>query len=595
VTSPFAAFASPRLAVAPAVATPRAMATTAGVLYFVAGLLTLIAFALPQKAGVPVEFVRKISFCGLGSGVAILLLGPRIPRWGYHVLLLLGNAFIIVGVYEGGGGTTSIACTTLFMFVAVDVFFFFAWPWAVLHLAIAVGSCVASLALVGALGDGQVIITPGALIAVALVVGRLVRAADAAETDPLTRLPNRRGLERVLGQDLARAAQTGNSVTLIIVDIDHFKTVNDALGPVGGDRLLRSIAQAWRPLLREGESLSRHGGDEFALLLEGCPLAEAPAAAKRLRDAMPSGTTCSAGITAAEPGDTVSLLIGRADAALHEAKMAGRNCTSIHEGNRGAEAAELRRAIADGEMAVFYQPVVDLKTGIVTGVEALVRWIRSDSTGPTIVPPDSFIPLAEASGVIDVLGRWVLVEACRQTAAWSAQGSSLVVNVNVSGRQLTDPAYAVDVLAVLATTGLPAHQLVLEVTETTLDGTSADAFAALTTLRSSGVRVAIDDFGTGYSSLSRLDGLPVDVIKIDRSFVSKLTADATRAPLVAAIIAMAGAMGLTVVAEGIEELHQAQLLDSLGCNEGQGYWFDRPLPASHVNLGRRPLGVLAVS
>jgi diguanylate cyclase (GGDEF)-like protein len=569
------------------------MATTAGVLYFFAGLLTLLAFALPQKAGVPVEFVRKISYCGLGSGVAILLFGARIPRWGYHLLLLLGNAFIIIGVYEGGGGTTSIACTTLFMFVAVDVFFFFAWPWAVLHLAIAVGSCVGSLALVGALGDGQVIITPGALIAVALVVGRLVRAADAAETDPLTRLSNRRGLERVLGQSLARAAQTDTTVTLVVLDIDHFKTVNDALGPVGGDRLLRSVAQAWRPLLREGESLSRHGGDEFALLLVGSPLADAPAAAKRMRDAMPSGTTCSAGITAAEPGDTVSLLIGRADAALYEAKRSGRNCTTIHEGNRGAEAAELRRAVADGEMAVFYQPVVDLRTGDVTGVEALVRWIRPGPTGPTIVPPDSFIPLAEASGVIDVLGRWVLVEACRQTVAWSASGSRLVVNVNVSGRELTEPTYAADVLAVLATTGLPARQLVLELTETTLEGTSAGACAALATLRRSGVRVAIDDFGTGYSSLSRLDGLPVDVIKIDRSFVSKLTADTTRAPLVAAIIAMAGAMGLTVVAEGIEDLHQAQLLDSLGCNEGQGYWFDRPLPASQLNLASRPLGVLA--
>jgi EAL domain-containing protein (putative c-di-GMP-specific phosphodiesterase class I) len=335
--------------------------------------------------------------------------------------------------------------------------------------------------------------------------------------------------------------------------------------------------------------LGRYGGDEFALVMPETPVADAPTATGKLRAVMPAGLTFSGGVTEWEPGDTVALLVNRADAALSEAKRAGRNQTSLHGGNHGAEAAELSRALANQEMAVFYQPLVDLRSGVVMGVEALVRWYRPGPSGPTLVPPDSFIPLAEATGLIDNLGRWVLETACRQAASWSAQGSPLVVNVNVSGRELADPAYAVRVIAILADTGLPANQLVLEVTETAFDGSSEQAVAALAELRTLGVQVAIDDFGTGYSSLSRLHRLPVDILKIDRSFVSSLPVDATRAPLVAAIIAMAGALQLSVVAEGIEAPHQARLLTALRCDEGQGYWFGRPQPAELVDLSRRPI------
>ncbi len=238
-------------------------------------------------------------------------------------------------------------------------------------------------------------------------------------------------------------------------------------------------------------------------------------------------------------------------------------------------------------MRAFYQPVVDLRTGVVTGVEALVRWLRPGPNGPTLIAPDSFIPLAEECGAITQLGEWMLATACRQAALWSSQGLPLTVNVNVSGRELVDAGYAEAVLALLAEVGLPPRQLVLEVTESALEGSSEQAVQALTILRSFGVRVALDDFGTGYSSLSRLDRLPVDIVKIDRSFVMTLPPDVSRAPLVAAIIAMAGAMGLQVVAEGIEAGHQAQLLESLGCDEGQGYWLGRPLPAHQVDLSRR--------
>jgi diguanylate cyclase (GGDEF)-like protein len=563
------------------------MAATAGLLYTAAGIVTLVAFSFPHQPGVHAGFVRSISLGGIASGAALLWQGHRLPRWSYHLLLLAGNAFIVVGVIASGGGVTSVACTTLFVFVAVDVFFFFAWPWAILHLAVTIGACIGSLAAVGALDDGQAIITPGVLITISLVVGRLVRAADDAEIDPLTGLLNRRGVDRVLTEALDRAAQHGTVLSLALLDIDHFKLVNDSGGHISGDRLLRSIAHSWRALSREHEVLGRYGGDEFALVLQESTLAEAATPTERLRVAVPGGMTCSAGIAAWEPGDTLPMLLARADAALYDSKRAGRNRISLRSGNRAAEAMQLRQAISDGELRAFYQPVVDLSTGVVTGVEALVRWLRPGPNGPKLIPPDAFIPLAEESGVIGLLGDWVLATACGQAALWSSQGLPLTVNVNVSGRELVDAGYAEGVLALLAEVGLPPRQLVLEVTESALDGDSDQALQALSTLRTFGVRIALDDFGTGYSSLSRLDRLPVDIVKIDRSFVMTLGPDATRAPLVAAIIAMAGAMGLRVVAEGIEAPHQALLLEALGCGEGQGFWLGRPLPAHQVDLSRR--------
>ncbi|HEY5051032.1 MAG TPA: EAL domain-containing protein [Acidothermaceae bacterium] len=563
------------------------MAVTAGLLYMAGGIVTLVAFSFPHQPGVHAGFVRAIGVLALASGAAIFWQGHRVPRWGYHLLLLAGDALIVAAVYESGGGVTSVACTTLFVFVTVDVFFFFAWPWALVHLAITIAACVGSLAAVGALGDGQAIITPGVLIAVSLVVGRLVRAADDAEIDPLTGLLNRRGIDRVLAEALGRAASTGTVISLALLDIDHFKLVNDSGGHISGDRLLRSIANSWRALSREHEVLGRYGGDEFALVLQDSALGDASTPTERLRTAVPGGMTCSAGIAAWEPGDTLPMLLARADAALYDSKRAGRNRTSSRSGNRAAEAMQLRQAIADGELRAFYQPVVDLRTGVVTGVEALVRWLRPGLNGPQLIAPDSFIPLAEESGVIGILGKWVLEAACGQAALWSSQGLPLTVNVNVSGRELVDGGYADSVLAMLADVGLPPSQLVLEVTESALEGSSEQAVSALSTLRTFGVRVALDDFGTGYSSLSRLDRLPVDIVKIDRSFVMTLPPDATRAPLVAAIIAMAGAMGLQVVAEGIEAPHQARLLETLGCDEGQGFWLGRPLPAHQVDLSRR--------
>jgi len=574
-----------RFASAPAIATPKAMARTAGTLYICGAFLSLTGLLLlPHLPGVHVAQLFVIGLVSLAVGVALVIDGHRWPRWCYHVLIFSGNLVIALAMYEAGGGKTSMAYATLYVFVAVNCFFFFAWPLATLHLVVAVTGCLGSLWLLGDADFGQVLLLPGTLVVVAMVVGRLVRAADAAEFDQLTGLPNRRGLDRIVSDAITNAALGTHSVALVFLDIDHFRAVNQTDGQSSGDRLLRAVAAAWRPLLDDGQVLARYGGDEFALVFSNTSPKDVVAVTGLLRSAMPKGHTCSAGIADWESGDTASLLVARADTALYDSKRNGRDRVTYH-GNHQVASVEIRQAVRDGEIVPFYQPVVDLSTGVVTGFEALARWIRP---GHGLVPPDEFIPQAEASGAIEDIGRAMLVAACRQVAVWSkVHGRPLIANVNVCGRELRNPTYVAQVKTTLADAGLPASQLMLELTETAFEGNAEPVVAALEELHALGIRIAIDDFGTGYSSLSRLDRLPVDVVKIDRSFVSPLPVDAERAPLVAAITAMARALGLRVVAEGIEHSHQAALMAKLGCDEGQGYWFDRPCPAEQVDLSLR--------
>jgi diguanylate cyclase (GGDEF)-like protein len=559
-------------------------------LYICAASMSLVGLAFPQRAGVHRVVLTVIAAAALAVGVALVARGQHWPRWSYHLLILNGNLVIALSMYEAGGGRTSMAYATLFMFVAVDCFFFFAWPSACLHLAIAVVCDLSILWVMGEVDFGQVILLPGALIVVSVVVGRLVRAADAAEIDTLTGLPNRRALDRHLSEALAAASPGSHSVALAFLDVDHFRSVNNTEGQGGGDRLLRAIAAAWRPLLRDTDFLARNGSDEFALLITDALPGDVAMVIGRLRDAMPKAHTCSAGASDWQPGDTVSLLAARTDTALYESKRMGRNRLTYHDSSGNSEEAQMRRAVADGEMVAYYQPIVDLGTGVVGGFEALARWIRP---GHGLVAPDAFIPAAEANGAIEDIGAMMLATATRQIAVWSAiHGRSLTASVNVCGRELRNPGYVSQVKTILRDAGLPASQLVLELTETAFEGNAAPVIAALEELHELGIGIAIDDFGTGYSSLSRLDRLPVDVVKIDRSFVSTLPAEATRAPLVAAIIAMARALGLHVVAEGIEHPYQSDLLFELGCDKGQGFWFDRPCPADEVDLSpRQPASV----
>ncbi|HEY0871772.1 MAG TPA: bifunctional diguanylate cyclase/phosphodiesterase [Acidothermaceae bacterium] len=574
-----------RFAPTPAIATPRAMAKTAGLLYICASTMSLVALGLHQLPQVHRGPLVVIAAGSLAIGITVVLVGQLWPPWCYHLLILNANIAIAVGMYEGGGGRTSLAYATLYTFVAINCFFFFAWPSACLHLAVAIGISVFTLSILGEADFGQVLLLPGTLIVVAVVVGRLVRAADAAELDTLTGLPNRRGLDRHMSEAVADAALGTHTVALAFLDVDHFRSVNHSEGQSGGDRLLRSIAAAWRPLLRDGDFLARNGSDEFALLLIDAQPGDVTNVTGRLRAAMPRAHTCSAGVADWQPGDTVSLLAARADTALYESKRGGRNRVTYHDSTHNTEDAVMRKAVAEGEVIAYYQPIIELGSGLVTGFEALARWIRP---GHGMVAPDAFIPQAEQSGAIEDIGAMMLRDACGQVAIWSkAHGRPLVASVNVCGRELRNPTYVRRVRAILADAELPASQLVLELTETAFEGDADPVVEALAELHALGIRIAIDDFGTGYSSLSRLDQLPVDVVKIDRSFVSPLPPEAIGAPLVAAIAAMAHALGLQVVAEGIEHPSQAALLFSLGCDKGQGFWFARPCPADQVDLSRR--------
>ncbi|HEY5456065.1 MAG TPA: bifunctional diguanylate cyclase/phosphodiesterase [Acidothermaceae bacterium] len=569
------------------------MAKTSGMLYICAASLSLVGLALPPQLGVHRLALIVLAVASLAVGIAVVARGRYLPRWAYHVLVLNGNLVIAFSMYEAGGDRTSMAYSILFMFVAVNCFFFFAWPSACVHLAVAVVCDVGVLVIMGDADFGQVVLLPGALVVVAVVVGRLVRAADAAEIYTLTGLPNRRGLDRYLGEALTAASPESHSVALAFLDVDHFRSVNQTEGQGGGDRLLRAIAAAWRPLLRDTDFLARNSSDEFALLITDALPGDVAMVIGRLQAAMPKAHTCSAGAADWQPGDTVSLLAARTDTALYESKRNGRNRLTYHDSSGNSEEAQLRRAVTDGEIVAYYQPIIDLGTGVVAGFEALARWIRP---GHGLVAPDAFIPAAEANGAIEDIGAMMLATATRQIAVWSAaHGRPLTASVNVCGRELRNPGYVSQVKATLRDAGLPASQLVLELTETAFEGNAAPVIAALEELHALGIGIAIDDFGTGYSSLSRLDRLPVDVVKIDRSFVSTLPAEATRAPLVAAIIAMARALGLHVVAEGIEHPYQGALLFELGCDKGQGYWFDRPCPADQVDLSpREPAYVTSV-
>jgi diguanylate cyclase (GGDEF)-like protein len=434
-----------------------------------------------------------------------------------------------------------------------------------------------------------------------------------AAHDPLTDLPNRAQALALTTAALNRGRRSGSMVGLLFCDLDGFKAVNDSHGPACGDDVLREVARRLRGQLRGGDVVCRLGGDEFVVLVEPVEAeADLVELAARLIDVVSAPITAqghrvtvgvSIGVAVSTDATVdAAALLAEADAAVHRAKAGGRGRAEVFDDALRAQLtahAELERAIttglARGEFEVHYQPVMDVGSAEVAGFEALVRWNRP---GHGVVPPDSFIPVAEATQLVCDLDRWVLGEATRQLAAWRAAGASSEVTmaVNLSGRHLTDRRVVADVAAALAAAGLPADRLVLEVTETVLvdDPVAAEHLAAL---RGLGVSVAIDDFGTGYTSIGQLRNMPVDTLKIDRSFVG--SAEPGHDQLVALMIRAAHTFGLTVVAEGVEDVEQWARLQDERCDHAQGWWFGRPLPAdeaarllprqdSSVALGARP-------
>jgi diguanylate cyclase (GGDEF)-like protein len=422
-----------------------------------------------------------------------------------------------------------------------------------------------------------------------------VRLAEQALQDSLTGLPNRILLLDRLGVALARARRRPTSVAVLFLDLDRFKTINDSLGHEAGDELLIEISSRLKATLRPSDTVARFGGDEFLILCEDLNgEIEAVRVAERalqaiLNPVLVAGHRISVGASVgiaygSDQGAGAHELVRQADAAMYRAKRQGTGI-ELYEASMHSDAMtelqtehELRDAIARGELMLDYQPQVSLLgAGSIVGAEVLVRW-RHPERG--VLTPSQFIPIAEETGLIVQIGAWVLDQACAQLAAWRASGAvpdDFTVSVNLSMRQLSRDDLADTVRGALTRHHVPASSLCLEVTESSMAHDPAGVALALDQLKGLGVALALDDFGTGYSSLSALSSYPLDIVKIDRSFINRVADDPAAARMFAAVLGVARAAELHAVAEGVEEPPQLQLLRRLGCEYGQGFMFARPV------------------
>ena len=433
------------------------------------------------------------------------------------------------------------------------------------------------------------------------------RLEHQALHDPLTGLANRvlllDRLEHALQRSARSSAAPADWPTVLFMDLDHFKSINDASGHSIGDQVLVAVGARLAALVRLSDTVARLGGDEFVVLCEeigdpGQAVALAERIAASLAEPFPIGSreafvAVSIGVGFAADGDDAESVLGRADQAMYRAKQLGRGRVVVYDpsidrqaARRAELAAELHRALADGQLFVVYQPVLHLEAGRLVAREALLRW---DHPRLGSIAPGEFVPIAEESGLITSIGAWVLTEACRACAAWQRAGEPDVgVTVNVSGRQLEQPRLESDVAEALRSSGIAPSALTLEVTESLLVAGHPEARSVLDRLRGQGVRIAIDDFGTGYSSLSWLARLPLDTLKVDRSFIAALGVVEGELAIVRAMIHLAHTLGLEVVAEGVETEMQRAELTTLGCDQAQGYLFGRPAPLAPAPLAPAP-------
>ena len=420
------------------------------------------------------------------------------------------------------------------------------------------------------------------------------RVRHLAHYDELTGLPNRSMFNQRLSQALAQAKRGDRPLAVLFIDLDRFKNINDTLGHDAGDRVLREVADRLRGCLRESDTIGRLGGDEFVVLITEFPeLPQVAAVAQKILaaatrpfvvEAQEFHITASIGISTYpdDSGDMPSLL-KNADIAMYRAKERGKNNyqfysaqMNVHTLERAALESNLRRALERNEFLLHYQPKIDIGSGRITGMEALLRW---QQPGKPIVPPMDFIPLAEETGLIVPIGGWALMTACTRAKSWQDPGRELLrIGVNLSPRQFAHEGLIQDVSQVLNDTGLDPASLELEITESMVMRNPEQAVKLLTRLKDMGIQLSIDDFGTGYSSLNYLKRFPLDSLKIDRSFIQDLPGNGDDAAITRAIIAMAHSLRLKVIAEGVETEQQFAFLREHGCDEMQGFFFSRPLP-----------------
>ncbi len=420
--------------------------------------------------------------------------------------------------------------------------------------------------------------------------------AFLATHDPLTGLPNRTLILDRVEQMLVRSRRSRTPVAALFVDLDNFKGINDTLGHGAGDRLLKAVAARLGAAIRETDALGRLGGDEFVVIAEGMSLAAGPELiAERLLAALEQpfkldeseaarlAVSASVGIAMGDR-ESAEELLRDADIAMYRAKWDGKNRYVVFEStmqdavqSRMELEMDLREALENDQFFLVYQPTFDLQSMSPTGVEALLRW---NSPRRGVVQPDDFVQLLEETGMIREIGRWVLCEACGQGAAWREAGHSIGMSVNVSARQLETDEFVSHVREALGESGLEPGALTLEITETTIMRDAEQTVRRLAAIKELGVRIAIDDFGTGYSSLSHLQQFPVDALKIDRSFIARLTQSPEGETLIRTLVQLGKAMSIETLAEGIERHHELSLLQDEQCDSGQGFLFARPLDAA---------------
>jgi diguanylate cyclase (GGDEF)-like protein/PAS domain S-box-containing protein len=424
------------------------------------------------------------------------------------------------------------------------------------------------------------------------------RLEQLAHYDPLTHLPNRRLLSDRVGHAVQRASRNNQQHALLFIDLDHFKRINDTVGHVSGDRLLTIIADRLLKCVRASDTVARLGGDEFAVLLEDITLLDVERVAEKILASLANpvdldgrdwyiGSSIGISLTPRDGAD-MALLLKNADTAMYRAKADGRHCFRFFDEGMAEQAAlqvaretALHLAVERASFAMHYQPQLDMVSGEVIGVEALIRWRQGDK----LISPIEFIPLAEETGLIVPIGRWALATACRDIMTLHGEGfDNQKLAVNISAVELKQADFVEQILMTVAESGLPANRLELEITESTMLVDVARVASVLDALAATGISLSIDDFGTGYSSLSYLKQLPVDYIKIDRSFVRDVPRDKDDCTIVRAIVTMTHSLGLRVVAEGVETEEQLQFLRNEGCDISQGYLISRPVPLDQLRV-----------
>ncbi len=445
----------------------------------------------------------------------------------------------------------------------------------------------------------------GTIVDISIQKAAEQRIRELADYDVLTGLPNRRLLRERFAQLQAAAEREEAELALIFLDLDHFKRVNDSLGHSVGDELLCEVARRLGSVVRRVDTLARLGGDEFIFAMPGFHTAAAADVARRLIDVFARPfevagheltVTPSLGISIyPHDGDDLETLLRNADTAMYRAKEIGRNAFQFYSSEMNSSSLDrllmesnLRRALVQREFVLHYQPLVNLESGLIIGVEALIRWLHPELG---VILPDRFIHVAEESGLINPIGDWVLCEACRQAQAWRDEGlPPITMAVNVAPVQFRQSGFIEVVAGALATSGLAAGRLELELTERTVMHDADATMGTLSALHRMGVELSLDDFGTGYSSLAYLKRFPVGKLKIDRSFVNDLETDPDDWAIASTIVSMGRSLRMTVLAEGVEKPEQLALLRKMGCDMAQGYYFSRPVSAEGMAdmLRRQP-------